>query len=97
MQAIKKSTDGQGARGSLYTESFISQFSGSGGGSLQKSMQEKMNGRRVQVNTVNRKDSECTSVAAGQGVGGSRPHGEASEAGRRKRLRPQGPGVTGGL
>lgn len=68
MQAIK-STDGQGARGSLYTESFISQFSGSGGGSLQKSMQEK-NGRHVQVNTVSRKDSECTSAAAGQGVGG---------------------------
>lgn len=33
----------------------------------------------------------------GQGVGGSRAHGEASEAGRRKQLRPQGPEGTGGL
>lgn len=70
MQAIKKSTAGQGARGSLYTKSVISQFSGSGGGSLQKSMPEKTNGRHVQVNTVSRKNSECTSVAAGSGCGG---------------------------
>ena len=70
MQAIKESTAGQGARGSLYTKSVISQLSGSGGGSLQKSMPEKMNGRHVQVNTVSRKNSECTSVAAGSGCGG---------------------------
>lgn len=55
LQAIKKSTAGQGVRGSLYAKGFISQFSGSGGGSLQKSMQEEMNSRYLQVNTVSRK------------------------------------------
>ena len=72
LQAIKKSTAGQGVRGSLYAKGFISQFSGSGGGSLQKSMQEEMNSRYLQVNTVSRKKRECTSVAARSGCRGSK-------------------------
>lgn len=108
MQAIKKSTAGQGVRGSLYAKGFISQFSGSGGGSLQKSMQEKMNSRCLQVNTVSRKNSECTSVAARSGCGGFEvpwggQRGWKEEAVKRVertkviwelRSSPQGPEVT---